>query len=115
MLVLGDDKQFQAVAHGNALTVMQRAVGENTVDLEKTRRQTESWQRDATEPVPRGGVREALDAYRERGFVHETGLPDEARAALVDRWLTIERSGVECGIEAYTNKERIAINALAAR
>jgi len=113
VLVLGDDKQFQAVAHGNALTAMQRAVGENTVDLEKTRRQTESWQRDATEAVRRGGVREALDAYRERGFVHETGSQDEARAALVDRWRTIERSGVECGIEAYTNKERIAINALA--
>ncbi len=113
VLVLGDDKQFQAVAHGNALTAMQRAVGENTVDLEKTRRQTESWQRDATEAVRRGGVREALDAYRERGFVHETGSQDEARAALVDRWRTIERSGVECGMEAYTNKERIAINALA--
>ncbi len=113
VLVLGDDKQFQAVTHGNALTAMQRAVGENTVDLEKTRRQTESWQRDATEAVRRGGVREALDAYRERGFVHETGSQDEARAALVDRWRTIERSGVECGMEAYTNKERIAINALA--
>ncbi len=113
VLVLGDDKQFQAVAHGNALTAMQRAVGENTVDLEKTRRQTESWQRDATEAVRRGGVREALDAYRERGFMHETGSQDEARAALVDRWRTIERSGVECGMEAYTNKERIAINALA--
>ena len=113
VLVLGDDKQFQAVAHGDALTVMQRAVGENTIDLEKTRRQTESWQREATEAVRRGGVREALDAYQERGFVHEAGSQDEARTALVDRWRAIEGSGVECGIEAYTNQERIAVNALA--
>jgi len=109
----GDDKQFQAVAHGNALELMQRAVGENTIDLEKTRRQSEAWQREATEAVRRGDIRDAIDAYRERGFVHETGSQDEARAALLDRWRAIEGSGVECGIEAYTNGERIAVNALA--
>jgi len=113
VIALGDDRQFQAVAHGNALDLMQRALGENTVDLEKTRRQHEPWQRDATEAVRRGDVREALDVYRERGFVHETSSQDEARAALVDRWRAIEGSGVECGIEAFTNRERIAINALA--
>ncbi len=113
VIALGDDKQFQAVAHGNALELMQRAVGENTIDLEKTRRQSEVWQRTATEAVRRGDVRDAIDAYRDRGFVHETGSQDEARAALLDRWRAIETSGVECGIEAYTNRERIAVNALA--
>jgi len=113
VLALGDDKQFQAVAHGNALELMQRAVGENTVDLEKTRRQREGWQREATQAVRRGDIGEALGAYRERGFVHETGSQDEARTALVDRWRVIESSGVECGIEAFTNQERIAVNALA--
>jgi hypothetical protein len=113
VIALGDDKQFQAVAHGNALEMMMRAVGDRRVDLEKTRRQKESWQRDATEAVRRGEVRAAIDAYRERGFVREFGSQDEARAALIDRWRAIERTGVECGIEAYTNRERIAINELA--
>jgi len=113
VIALGDDKQFQAVAHGNALEFMQRAVGENAIDLEKTRRQSEAWQREATQAVRRGDIRDALDAYRERGFVHESGSQDEARATLIDRWRTIESSGVECGIEAYTNRERIAVNALA--
>jgi len=113
VIALGDDKQFQAVAHGNALELMQRAAPDRGVDLEKTRRQSEAWQREATEAVRRGDVRSAIDAYRERGFVHETGSQDEARAALIDRWTAIERSGVECGIEAYTNRERIAINGLA--
>ena len=85
----------------------------NTVDLQKTRRQREGWQREATETVRRGDIGEALGAYRERGFVHETGSQDEARTALVDRWRAIESSGVECGIEAFTNQERIAVNALA--
>jgi len=113
VIALGDDKQFQAVAHGNALELMQRAVGDRGVDLEKTRRQSEAWQREATQAVRRGNVRGAIDAYRERGFVHESRSQEEARAALIGRWRAIENSGVECGIEAYTNRERIAINALA--
>ena len=113
VIALGDDKQFQAVAHGSALELMQRAVGDRSVDLEKTRRQSEGWQREATEAVRRGEIRSAIDAYRERGFVRESGSQNEARAALIDRWRTIESGGVECGIEAYTNRERIAINELA--
>jgi hypothetical protein len=113
VIALGDDKQFQAVAHGNALELMQRAAGDRSVDLEKTRRQSEAWQREATQAVRRGDVRGAIDAYRERGFVHEAGSQDEARATLIDRWRAIESAGVECGIEAYTNRERIAVNALA--
>jgi len=113
VIALGDDKQFQAVAHGNALELMQRAVGDQGIDLEKTRRQSEAWQREATQAVRRGDIREAINAYGERGFVHESGSQDEARAALLDRWRAIESSGVECGIEAYTNRERIAVNALA--
>ncbi len=113
VIALGDDKQFQAVAHGNALEMMQRAVGDRSVDLEKTRRQSEAWQREATQAVRRGDVRDAIEAYRARGFVHESGSQDETRTALVDRWRAIESSGVECGIEAFTNKERIAVDALA--
>ncbi len=113
VIALGDDKQFQAVAHGNALEMMQRAVGDCNVDLEKTRRQSEAWQREATQAVRRGDVRDAIEAYRSRGFVHESGSQDETRAALVARWRAIESSGVECGIEAFTNTERISVNALA--
>jgi hypothetical protein len=58
-------------------------------------------------------VREALDAYRERGCVREHERQEHARAALVERWGQIEREGVECGIEAFTNVERIAVNELA--
>ena len=113
VIALGDDKQFQAVAHGNALEMMQRAVGDRNVDLEKTRRQSKAWQREATQAVRRGDVRDAIDAYRTRGFVHESGSQDATRTTLVDRWRAIESSGVECGIEAFTNTERIAVNALA--
>ncbi len=113
VIALGDDKQFQSVAHGNALELMQRAAGERSIDLEKTRRQQEAWQRDATEAVRRGEVRDAIGAYRDRGFVRESATQNEARTAVVEQWRALESSGVECGIEAYTNRERIAVNALA--
>jgi ATP-dependent exoDNAse (exonuclease V) alpha subunit len=113
VIALGDDKQFQAVAHGNALEFMQRAVGDAGIDLAQTRRQREEWQREATHAVRRGDIGEALDAYRERGLVHERGTQDGARAAFVARWAEIERSGVECGLETFTNAERQAVNMLA--
>jgi len=113
VIALGDDKQFQSVAHGNALELMQRAAGERGVDLDKTRRQNQAWQREATEAVRRGDVRDAVDAYRARGFVCDRATQGEARTAIVERWRALEGSGVECGIEAYTNRERIAVNALA--
>jgi len=113
VLVFGDDKQFQAVAHGNALAFLQRSVGEKTIDLTETRRQREAWQRDATHAVRRGEVRVALDAYREHGCVREHETQAQARTALVDRWEEIERGEIVCGMEAFTNAERIAVNELA--
>ena len=113
VLAFGDDKQFQAVAHGNALAFMQRAVGENTIDLTQTRRQREEWQREATHAVRAGDVRAALDAYRGKDCIREHDTQAQARGALVERWEQIERGGTECGIEAFTNVERIAVNELA--
>jgi hypothetical protein len=113
VLAFGDDKQFQAVAHGDALAFMQRAVGENTIDLTQTRRQREEWQREATHAVRAGDVRAALDAYRGKDCIREHDTQAQARSALVERWEQIERGGTECGIEAFTNIERIAVNELA--
>jgi ATP-dependent exoDNAse (exonuclease V) alpha subunit len=113
VIALGDNKQFQAVAHGNALEFMQRAVGGSGIDLAQTRRQREEWQREATHAVRRGDIGEALDAYRAHGLVHEYGPQDGARAAFVARWGEIERSGIECGLETFTNAERQAVNMLA--
>jgi hypothetical protein len=114
VLALGDDKQFQAVTRGNALSLMQDAVGDRALDMAQTRRQVADWQREATHAVRRGDVTSALDAYRDHGAVHEFGTQEEARAALVGRWREYQEAGVECGIEVATNAERIAV-AVAAR
>ncbi len=113
VIAVGDDKQFQSVARGDALRIMQQAVGERTVDLTRTRRHRHEWQREATHAVRRGDVRGAMEAYRDRGFVRESRTQSEARDALVKRWTELERDGVEVGVETYTNKERLELNALA--
>jgi hypothetical protein len=111
VVALGDAKQFQAVAHGSALTIMQAV--EAGIDMAKTRRQVVDWQRAATEAVRAGEIAEGIGAYATAGFVHRTQTQDEARKALVERWTDYERDGIECGIETFTNKERVAVNALA--
>jgi ATP-dependent exoDNAse (exonuclease V) alpha subunit len=113
VVMLGDDRQFQAVAHGDALAVVQRSLSEASVDMAQTRRQTEAWQREATRAVRRGDVRAAIEAYREHGCVREFATQAQARAALIERWTAIEREGTPCGIEAFTNAERVSLNALA--
>ena len=110
VVVFADHKQFQAVARGDALGLMVRALDGNTVDLEKTRRQKNEWQREATEAVRRGEIRQALTAYKNHGLTHEFESQGEARSALVGRWKALESSGLRTYVETYTNKERRQLN-----
>jgi hypothetical protein len=109
----GDDKQFQAVAYGDALG-MAREI-EPGVDMKTAVRQTVGWQARATEDLRAGRVREALSAYNRAGHIHRHVTQADARAAIVAEWKDIERGGidregVECGVETMTNLERMALN-----
>jgi len=112
VIVLGDDKQFAPVARGDALAVMLDAVSER-VDLRTTARQREPYMRAATESLRAGNIREGLQAYRDRGHVHEAGTQADARRAMVDRWRELRGRGIEAGMTTYTNRERVAVNAIA--
>jgi hypothetical protein len=114
----GDDRQFQAVAYGDALG-MARAI-EPGVDMKMAVRQTIGWQARATEDLRAGRVREALEAYNRDGHIHRHLTQADARAAIVAEWKDIERGGidregVECGIETMTNSERCELNPLVRR
>lgn len=113
MVVLGDDKQFEAVARGSLLRIATETLGsQQVVDLERTRRQKTEWQRAATEAARKGMVREALDAYRDHGFMHEYATTAEARKALVLEWARLESAGTTTTVETYTNAERRELNYL---
>jgi hypothetical protein len=115
VLETGDDKQFQAVAYGDALG-MARAI-EPGVDMKTAVRQTVGWQARATEDLRAGRVREALTAYNSAGHIHRHLTQADARAAIVAEWKDIERGGVdregvEAGVETMTNAERCELNVL---
>jgi hypothetical protein len=116
VMLLGDHRQFQAVAYGNALGAAQAI--EPGVDMQTTMRQKTEWQARATEELRAGRIRAGLDAYNRNGLIHQHATQAEARAGIVAEWKAIERGGVdreavECGIETLTNAERIKLNALA--
>lgn len=112
VIVLGDDKQFAPVARGDALAIMAECVPDR-VDLAITARQREPYQRAATQALRAGHIADGLKAYQEHGHLHECGTQSEARGAMVARWRLLRESGVEAGMTTYTNRERVAVNALA--
>jgi hypothetical protein len=102
------DHQFQAVGYGDTLRIVQRY--EQGVDFEKTRRQrldptdaNPAWMREATEAMRRGEMLAGFQAYKDRGFVHETATEEEARAKTIELWCRIVAGGRECQIETFTN------------
>lgn len=115
VLGFGDHRQFGSVGYGNLIRQWMKL--DPGVDMEKTRRQNRDladkdpeWMRKATEDMRAGRVHKALDAYRSRGFIHETATQAEARAKLVESWLRHERAGTEVAVETFSNRERIVLS-----
>jgi ATP-dependent exoDNAse (exonuclease V) alpha subunit len=111
------DHQFQAVGYGDTLRIVQRY--EQGVDFTKTRRQrfdptdrNPAWMREATEAMRRGEMLAGFQAYKDRGFVHETATEEEARAKTIELWRRIVADGRECQIETFTNATRVALDEL---
>ena len=93
VVLLGDHRQFQAVAYGNALGAAQAI--EPGVDMQTTMRQKTEWQARATEELRAGRIRAGLDAYNRNGLIHQHTTQAEARAGIVAEWKAIERGGVD--------------------
>lgn len=99
VVLVGDHMQLQPIEAGAAF----RAVVDNIgyVELSGIRRQKEEWGQEASRQFARGQVKEALEQYQERGFIHETKTHRQAINALVKDWIEtrrkIERKSIEEG------------------
>src|SRR5690606_24324098 len=113
VVLVGDPEQLQAIEAGGAF----RAIAERhgAIEITDIRRQSEDWQREATKQLATGRTGEALDAYRERGMVHETATREEARTSLIDRWDDERRAqpGASRIILTHMRDEVRALNELA--
>lgn len=67
MVMLGDDKQLQAVGHGGALTLAEKHAGSTILDT--VWRQKEEWMKEATRSFGHGDAPAALQAYANHGDV----------------------------------------------
>ncbi|WP_019223231.1 Ti-type conjugative transfer relaxase TraA [Bartonella rattaustraliani] len=85
IVLVGDDMQLQPIESGAAFRVVARNVG--YIELSGIRRQKEEWGQNASRQFARGQVKEALDHYNDRGFIHETKTHDQAINAIVKDWM----------------------------
>ena len=84
LVLVGDPQQLQAIEAGSPMRMIAEEVGSET--LSEIRRQKEAWQKQATVDLHDGRTESALEAYRQRGFVHEYGTQQEAIDSIVEAW-----------------------------
>lgn len=109
LVLVGDEKQLQALDAGGAFAAISRELG--TATLVDIVRQRETWQRQGVKDFAFGKAREALAAYVERGLVSVAETKERAYAELLSAW---EKRGLaqprENLIVAATNLDAVTLN-----
>ncbi|MCL6230283.1 Ti-type conjugative transfer relaxase TraA [Bartonella bilalgolemii] len=99
IVLIGDPMQLQPIEAGAAFRAVVDHIG--YVELSHIRRQKEKWGQEASRHFARGQVKEALDNYKKRGFIHETKTHQQAISSIVKDWMDvrkkIEKKSVEKG------------------
>jgi len=113
---------LQPIEAGAAFRAVADQIG--YVELSGIRRQKAEWARQSSINFAHGKVKEALDDYRTRGFIHETQTQDDAVGKIVHDWMDSYRSlareafrqgelpkGNELIVLAHTNAAVTKLNA----
>ncbi|WP_019220173.1 Ti-type conjugative transfer relaxase TraA [Bartonella florencae] len=85
VVLVGDHMQLQPIEAGAAFRAAVDNIG--YIELSGIRRQKEEWGQVASRQFARGQVKEALEQYKERGFIRETKTRDQAIKTLVKDWM----------------------------
>nr|WP_015060428.1 Ti-type conjugative transfer relaxase TraA [Bartonella sp. TT0105]ADN97079.1 conjugal transfer protein TraA1 [Bartonella sp. TT0105] len=101
IVLVGDHMQLQPIEAGAAFRAAVDNIG--YVELSGIRRQKEEWGQVASRQFARGQVKEALEQYKERGFIRETKTRDQAIKTLVKDWMDTRRKvETKCAEEGKT-------------
>lgn len=112
LVLSGDARQLQAIELGGAFAEISRRFG--AAELSEIRRQREEWAKEAVRDFSEGEAAKALDAYRDRGLVHESpGEKWGAMERLVADWMGEATPEKEKVILAGTNADVSALNHMA--
>lgn len=113
LVLVGDFEQLQAIEAGAAF----RGIVEHSgpVELTEIRRQTEPWQKAATQAFARGETEQGLAAYHAHTHVHEFVTQAAAQEGLIALWQDVRHSQPDTSqiILAYTREETRQLNTLA--
>lgn len=112
LILVGDHDQIQPIGPGEAFRGIASQVG--AAEITTVWRQKELWQRQATEQIAKGEIRQALSLYQAQGGLSWQGTRNEAVTGLVGQYLkdiTLSPNKSRI-ILAYTNQEIERINRL---
>lgn len=112
LVLVGDEKQLQAIGAGGAFKAMQTAVGDRA-ELVENRRQRDAADRIATDQVASGEGGKALLSYIERDKITIHNNKDDAAQALMNDWKNDARPDRDKLILAATNADVNQLNDLA--
>ncbi len=84
LILVGEDKQLNAITHGGSLRFLSEKLG--TAKVETIRRQKESWARKAVQQFRVGDALPALQKHDEHGLVHWGDKQTDCITELVNQW-----------------------------
>jgi len=86
VVLVGDTEQLQPINAGAAFRAVSERIG--YIELADIRRQSEPWQREASVNFARQRTGEGLAAYQEHGAVHFEATKEDARAQIVQEYVS---------------------------
>ena len=84
LILAGDDRQLASIERGGLFSELKQRHGSS--EITEVTRQRVDWQRRAARDLAEGNFVEAVSAFAKNGAIVWTEKPDQARAALVERW-----------------------------
>ncbi len=109
LVLIGDERQLQAVDAGGAFRALQNQLPE-FAQLNEVRRQRNDLDKQAANDIATGKGAEALKNYIARDLVHVAETVDATRQAVVDAWSKDNRSAQDKIILAGTRKDVYELN-----
>jgi conjugative relaxase-like TrwC/TraI family protein len=86
LLMIGEDKQLEAIDHGGVLSYLSRPDVIGTARIETIRRQNSEWDRKAVASFRDGFAKNALELYKQHNRLHFADSVDNAQKRLIEDW-----------------------------
>lgn len=107
LVLVGDGEQLQPIQAGSPFKQLTEKFG--SANIETIRRQNTDWQKNATYNLAKSRGSEALEAYKEAGFVHSLSKND-AVDKLINDYTEDRENGVSQAILAHKNADVKQLN-----